>query len=57
MLSTRVVSQGRARAGDGQSMDGARDVIGKHDRYPRALLAAFTVIWAAMAIAPWYRQD
>jgi putative membrane protein len=32
-------------------------VIGKHDGYPRALLAAFTVIWAALAIAPLYRQD
>jgi putative membrane protein len=27
------------------------------DRYPVRLLAAFTVIWAALAIAPWYRQD
>jgi putative membrane protein len=27
------------------------------DRYPAALLAAFGAIWAALAIAPWYRQD
>jgi putative membrane protein len=26
-------------------------------RYPLALLLAFTAIWAALAIAPWYRQD
>ena len=26
-------------------------------RYPAALLAAFTVIWTALAIAPLYRQD
>jgi putative membrane protein len=26
-------------------------------RYPLALLVAFTAIWAALAIAPWYRQD
>jgi putative membrane protein len=26
-------------------------------RYPVALLIAFGVIWAALAIAPWYRQD
>jgi putative membrane protein len=25
--------------------------------YPLALLAAFTAIWIALAIAPWYRQD
>ncbi len=27
------------------------------DRYPAALLATFGVIWLALAIAPWYRQD
>jgi putative membrane protein len=27
------------------------------DRYPAALLAAFLVVWLALAIAPWYRQD
>lgn len=27
------------------------------DRYPAALLSVFIVIWAALAIAPWYRQD
>ena len=27
------------------------------DRYPAALLAAFSVIWIALAIFPWYRQD
>jgi putative membrane protein len=27
------------------------------DRYPARLLAAFAAIWAALAIAPWYRQD
>lgn len=26
-------------------------------RYPAALLAAFCVIWLALGIAPWYRQD
>ena len=27
------------------------------DRYPAILLSVFIVIWAALAIAPWYRQD
>jgi putative membrane protein len=27
------------------------------DRYPAGLLAAFVAIFAALAIAPWYRQD
>ena len=27
------------------------------DRYPRALLGAFAVVFAALAVAPWYRQD
>jgi putative membrane protein len=27
------------------------------DRYPLALLAVFVAIFAALAIAPWYRQD
>jgi len=27
------------------------------DRYPAVLLSLFIVIWAALAIAPWYRQD
>jgi putative membrane protein len=27
------------------------------DRYPLALLVAFTAIFAALAVAPWYRQD
>jgi putative membrane protein len=27
------------------------------DRYPLVLLVAFTAIFAALAIAPWYRQD
>ena len=27
------------------------------DRYPLALLVAFIVIFAALAVAPWYRQD
>ena len=27
------------------------------DRYPAALLAVFVAIFAALAIAPWYRQD
>jgi putative membrane protein len=27
------------------------------DRYPAILLSLFIVIWAALAIAPWYRQD
>jgi putative membrane protein len=27
------------------------------DRYPLALLAAFVAIFAALAVAPWYRQD
>jgi putative membrane protein len=27
------------------------------DRYPAVLLSVFIVIWAALAIAPWYRQD
>ena len=27
------------------------------DRYPAALLAVFSAIWVALAIAPWYRQD
>jgi putative membrane protein len=27
------------------------------DRYPLVLLSVFVVIWAALAIAPWYRQD
>jgi len=26
-------------------------------RYPLALLVAFTAIWIALAITPWYRQD
>jgi putative membrane protein len=26
-------------------------------RYPAVLLAAFAAIWAALAVAPWYRQD
>jgi putative membrane protein len=26
-------------------------------RYPLALLVAFTTIWTALAVAPWYRQD
>ena len=27
------------------------------DRYPLVLLGLFTVLWALLAIAPWYRQD
>ena len=27
------------------------------DHYPLSLLVAFTAIWIALAIAPWYRQD
>lgn len=27
------------------------------DRYPLALLGVFAVVWALLAIAPWYRQD
>ena len=27
------------------------------DRYPLALLALFVLVWSALAIAPWYRQD
>ena len=27
------------------------------DRFPLALLCAFAAIWAALAVAPWYRQD
>ena len=27
------------------------------DRYPAVLLSVFIVIWVALAIAPWYRQD
>jgi putative membrane protein len=27
------------------------------DRHPLALLGAFIVIWLALAIAPWYRED
>ncbi|MFO1394303.1 MAG: DUF2238 domain-containing protein [Steroidobacteraceae bacterium] len=27
------------------------------DRVPGSLLAAFVVVWTALAIAPWYRQD
>jgi putative membrane protein len=27
------------------------------DRYPLVLLSVLIVIWAALAIAPWYRQD
>ena len=27
------------------------------DRYPLALLIAFVAIFAALAVAPWYRQD
>ena len=27
------------------------------DRYPRALLAALAVVFGALAVAPWYRQD
>jgi len=27
------------------------------ERYPAALLSAFAVVWAALAIHPWYRQD
>lgn len=27
------------------------------DRYPALLLCAFAIIWTALAIAPWYRED
>jgi putative membrane protein len=27
------------------------------DRYPVALLVAFGALWAALGVAPWYRQD
>jgi putative membrane protein len=29
----------------------------RSDRFPAALLLAFGAIWAALAVAPWYRQD
>lgn len=32
-------------------------MIDHRDRYPLLLLASFTLIWLALAIAPWYRQD
>ncbi|MDH5177141.1 MAG: DUF2238 domain-containing protein [Gammaproteobacteria bacterium] len=32
-------------------------MIDQKDRYPLILLTSFTLIWLALAIAPWYRQD
>jgi len=31
--------------------------VTRADRYPLVLLGLFTVLWALLAIAPWYRQD
>jgi putative membrane protein len=31
--------------------------VTRADRYPLALLGMFTVLWALLAVAPWYRQD
>jgi putative membrane protein len=31
--------------------------VTRADRYPLVLLGLFTVLWALLAIAPWYRED
>jgi putative membrane protein len=31
--------------------------VTRADRYPLVLLGLFTVFWALLAVAPWYRQD
>ncbi len=43
--------------GRGSGASGYNRPVTRADRYPLALLGLFTVVWALLAIAPWYRQD